>query len=139
MLLRELAKTTLECLGSDSPTSKAEEPASQDQPAPQPPAFDVIFRANAEGDLTISVGWPNPEVSAPSSTAQIMATMMHQISTGAWKGLMVKAIQNYGADVGQPETAQGILENWSSSVVEERGSALCVEPTAVFRGGNPHE
>lgn len=112
----------------------AAEPPEQSEPM-----CDIIFRANLEGDLSISVDWPDASECPPSHAAQLMATMMHQISTGTWKGVMVKAIQAHGIDINEQEMSQAILEHWSGMVQTQRNEALCVDPTSVFRGTNPNE
>jgi len=84
------------------------------------------------GDLNVGIAWPKGV--QPSQIAQVMSTMLHQISSGAWKSPMVGAVQNCGLDNNQMDISQAILELWSGMVTEERGGSLCVDPTQVFKG-----
>ena len=142
--MRELAKTTLECLDSDSaskeeaaPVEEKQEEGKQEFELDIDPKeeFAVVFKISKDGDLTFGITWPQEDIQ-PSRVANIMAIALHNISAGNWKQLMVRGVQTYGIDVNQPQIAQAILEQWGSVLTTERGGALCVDPTNVFKGQN---
>lgn len=118
---------------SDSPAEEAIPVEVKQEEAP----FSICFTANEAGDLTVGIKWPQEGIN-PSQVAQTLAIMLHRISNGEWKPIMVRGVQARGIDCNQMDVAQAILEHWGALATEERGSALCVDPTQVFKG-KPNE
>ena len=136
--MTELTRLISEYSESDSstntqPTEVKQEEATPPTPLPaSEPGFYITFKSDMSGDLNVGIAWPKGV--QPSQIAQVMSTMLHQISSGAWKSPMVGAVQNCGLDNNQMDISQAILELWSGMVTEERGGSLCVDPTQVFKG-----
>ena len=127
--LKELAQTTVEFLEQRSTT----EPEVNNVVQSNNSEFTISFIANTDGDLIIKTNWPTTELT-PSQIVAVMSVLLHRISNGDLKPVMVQAIQSTGIDKDQGSIAQEILEQWGTMVQTKRGSALCVDPTEVFKG-----
>ena len=116
-----------------------EQPSTTENKQEEPPAhidkFRVEFEVDPEdGSITCCTQWPT-DCMQPNDRAVIMATILHNISSGAHKHLMLDSVQAYGVDVNQPEVAQSIISKWGGEIMKENGETLCVDPTNVFKGG----
>jgi len=97
--------------------------------------FQVLFAANADDDVKITVRWPTD--ASPAQSVYTVATMLHHISAGHWRPPMVSAVKKQGIDSGQPEISGEVIREWGQATQIQMSDNICVSPRQVFARNNP--